>query len=100
MKKRRKRRRNQNKLGIISITIVVLMLSSVLTVKTINLREKNQELIEKKEQLEQTLEDQTQRKQQLEDQRAYVQTNDYIEEKAYDLGYIYPNEVIYKPIEE
>lgn len=103
MKKARKgkgkrKSKNTNKFGIIAITLVVAMLSIVLTIQTFNLKEKNQDLNDKKAALQVTLDIQKQRKEDLEQQRIYVQTDKYIEEKAKDLGYIYPNETIFKPL--
>lgn len=96
-KTRKKRKKSTNRLGIIAITLVVAMLSIVLTIQTINLREKNQTLNAKKVTLQETLDIQNQRKEDLEQQRIYVQTDKYIEQKAKDLGYVYPNEIIFKP---
>jgi cell division protein DivIC len=92
----RRKRRNTNRLGIIAITFIVIMLSVVLSTKIYGLHEKNKELALKKAELQDTLDLQEQRSKDLESQRTYVQTNEYIEEKARELGYVYPDEIIYK----
>ena len=74
------------------------MLCLVLTIQIFELKKKNQTLIEKKLALQETLDEQYKRSDDLEQQRIYVQTKKYIEEKAKDLGYIYPDELILKPI--
>jgi cell division protein FtsB len=33
----------------------------------------------------------------LEERRVYVQTKKYVEEVAKQIGYVYPDEIIYKP---
>lgn len=102
MRKSRKRkgvrRGKTNRLGIISIAVVVLLLSAVLSWKISVLHGKNNQLSARKSELQILLDEQYEREKELEEQRIYVQTKKYIEEKAKDLGYIYPDEIIFKPI--
>ncbi|SHI64296.1 FtsB family cell division protein [Parasporobacterium paucivorans] len=94
------KKRSRNRLGIFSIAIVVLLMGTVLTTKMVYLHNRNVEMNEQKAELQGLLEDETLRKDDLEKERIYVQTKKYIEEKAYGLGYLYPDEIIFKPTEK
>lgn len=95
--RRRKRRINGNKLGVVAITLAVALICVVMLFQIVGLRKSNLALEEKKAALEETLEDESQRTGDLEEEKVYVQTNDYIEDIARSAGYIYPNEIIFRP---
>jgi len=95
--RRKKQRINKNKLGVVAITLVVAVLCVVMSFQIITLHKRNAALEEKKIKLEQTLADENNRSQDLENEKAYVKTNSYIEDVAKSVGYIYPNEIIFKP---
>ncbi len=99
MKKRKnkKHRINKSRLGVLAITIVVVMLCIVMTFQILNLRKSNKALEEKKASLEEVLDQENKRTQELDSEKEYVQTKKYVEEVAKTLGYIYPNEIIFKP---
>lgn len=99
MRKRRKRK-SHNRLGIFSIALVVLLLGVVLTTKMVSLQNRNSEMLQQRAELDLRLEEESIRENELEERRIYVQTKKYIEEKAYNLGYIYPDEIIFKPIKK
>ena len=89
--------RKQKKLiiGIILAVIAVLVcVFCVIQIRRTNI--KNQELAERKARLEQLIADEEQRRLDLEDEEAYVQTRKYIEEKAKSIGYVYPDEIIFR----
>lgn len=98
--KRYKKRKSTNRLGIVSITAVVILMSVILSTQIIDLHAKNTTLHERKEKLQESLEEQQKRQSDLEEERIYVQTKQYVEDRAKDLGYIYPDEVIIKPNNE
>lgn len=95
--RRRKRRINGNKLGVVAITMAVALICVVMTFQIIGLRKSNLALEEKKEALEEILEEENQRSEELEEEKVYVQTDEYFEDVARSAGYIYPNEIIFKP---
>lgn len=62
----------------------------------ISLRNRNKELEEQKEKLEALIEEELERAAELEDEEEYIKTIDYIEERARAIGYVYPDEIIFK----
>ncbi len=65
----------------------------------VSLYQENQELEAEEESLLSQIDEQEERTEELEEQRVYVQTDKYIEEVAYSLGYVYPDEIIFKATE-
>lgn len=54
-----------------------------------------------KARLERLIEEEKQRTAEIADYRAYIETKSYIEEVAREvLGLVYPNEIIFKPVDE
>ncbi len=90
-------KRQQNRLGIVMIALVVFMLFVVLFIRSISLREK-QEVLDTREQcLFEKITEEQQNKEQLDELRRYMQTNKFIEETARQkLGLVYDDEVIFK----
>lgn len=62
----------------------------------ISLRKRNKELAARKEQLEELIEEELERAAELEDEEEYIKTIEYIEERARAIGYIYPDEIIFR----
>ena len=50
----------------------------------------------RKARLEEQIELEEQRRSELDDEEAYIKTREYIEEKAKSIGYVYPDEIIFK----
>jgi len=46
--------------------------------------------------VEELLADENLRKEMLENEEVYIQTKKYIEEKAKEIGYVYPDEIIFR----
>ena len=61
-----------------------------------SLRKKNAALEAQKEQLEELIEEELERAAELEDEEEYIKTIDYIEERARAIGYVYPDEIIFR----
>lgn len=94
-------KRNPKKAVIISFVCVTVAAALVIVcVKFINLHKTNAELEERKERLEELIEEQEERTAALEDEAEYVKTQEYIEEKARSIGYVYPDEIIFRRSEE
>ena len=68
-----------------------LMLSQI--IGSIN---NNAEKEARKARLEEQIELEEQRRSELDDEEAYIKTREYIEEKAKSIGYVYPDEIIFK----
>ena len=78
------------------IAVVFVVGCFVLSVEIIQLKAKNAELEARKTRLEELLADENLRKELLENEEVYIQTKKYIEEKAKAIGYVYPDEIIFR----
>lgn len=88
----------KNRRVILAILIAVVFVAGcgLLLMEIFQLRAKNAELEARKQRLEQLLDDENVRKELLENEEIYIQTKKYIEEKAKAIGYVYPNEIIFR----
>ena len=94
---RYKRRRLTNRAGIVWASIVVLILVTVVSVKSIGLMQKAREYQEKEQQLLQQIEYENQRSEDIAEFGRYTETRKYIEDTAKEkLGLVYPGEIIFK----
>ena len=97
---RYKRRRVQNRAGIVWASIVVLILVTVVSIKSISLMQKARELQSREEALEVQIEYENQRSEEIADFERYTQTRKYIEDTAREkLGLVYPGEIIFRNTE-
>lgn len=78
------------------LTAVVLVFCIVFGTQIIKLNHKNKELEKRKQRLEQLLVDEELRAKELEDAEVYTKTKKFIEEKAKSIGYVYPDEIIFR----
>jgi cell division protein DivIC len=91
------RKRRQNRLGMILVSMVVLMLLGVITLNSLELRATSETYLSQKEELLSKIEDEKMRTEEIEEYEKYTQTKKYIEEIAKDkLGLVYDNEIIFK----
>lgn len=81
---------------IILIALAVIVFLVCAGLKYTSLQKKNRELEAQKEQLEEQIEEELERASELEDEEEYIKTIEYIEERARAIGYIYPDEIIFK----
>ena len=96
-KARYKRRRLKNRASIVWASIVVLILVTVVSVKSIGLMQKAREYQEREAQLEQQIEYEMQRSEEIAEFERYTETRKYIEDTAKEkLGLVYPGEIIFK----
>lgn len=95
-----KRMKQSNKLGMLSVSIIVMGICGVLLYQMQDLKEKDKELAKTESELKEQLEEERERSEYLEERRIYVQTKKYVEEVAKKLGYVYPDEIILKPYED
>ena len=102
MQKRGKRlaKKGQNRINSIAVVTVMLIFITIIAVQINQLedtnRKKDQELKVKQE----AYDEESKRTEELEEQRVYVQTKKYIEESAKKLGFVYPDEIIFKPVQD
>ncbi len=79
------------------IGFAVMVLCSVLLVQISDMRETQRQLKTQEASLQARYDEEMNRTKQLEEERVYVQTKKYVEEKAKEFGYVYPDEIILKP---
>lgn len=93
-----RQKKKENRLGMLMVTITVLMLLIVVSVKGVQLYQKLQMNQARIAQLQQQLEAETERTAEIEEYGKYTQTKKYVEEVAKDkLGLVYEDEIIFKP---
>ena len=96
-KARYKRRSFQNKAGIALASCVVIILATVVSIKSISIFEKVNEYEEKEAYLNAQIDAEVARGKEIAEFERYTQTRKYIEETAKDkLGLVYPGEIVFK----
>lgn len=94
--KKKKRSGNRRKLFLILVLVVVVFGCAFLGLQIYNLKKQNTELKARKERLTELLSEEMLRSEALEEEKVYIQTQKYIEEKAKSIGYVYPDEIIFR----
>lgn len=97
-KRRGRRKRAGNRMGVLSISFIVMILMVCLSIQSRGLKEKLNVYAAQKETLQQQIDSENQRAKEIEDLEEYKKTNKYVEEVAKDkLGLVYEDEIIFKP---
>lgn len=91
------RRKKSNKMSVFLIGFIMMIFCGIMVIQISDMKEEQHQLKLKEEQLEVQLAKQQQRTEELEEQKVYVKTKKYVEEKAKEFGYVYPDEIILKP---
>ncbi len=86
----------RKKIFITLAAVIAVAIAAMITVQIFSMRVKNNELKARKGRLEELLSEEELRKEFLENEAAYIQTWKYIEEKAKAIGYVYPDEIIFR----
>ena len=94
------RKKRQNRLGMFLVLMVVLMLLVVVSLKSAELRQKQETYAARERVLQEQIDAEKARTEEIEEYRKYTQTKKYVEEVAKDkLGRVNEGEIIYKPDE-
>ncbi|MBE5969249.1 MAG: septum formation initiator [Lachnospiraceae bacterium] len=96
MRRLKVKKKKKVNIGIITMLAVVCLMCIVFGSHMISVYHKNAELKKQEQALLDELEEQEQRQADLEEQKIYVQTKKYAEEVAKSIGYVYPDEIIFK----
>ena len=102
MQKRGKKqvKKGQNKINGIAVITVMLIFISIIAMQINQLEDTNAEKAEELKVKQEAYDEENKRTEELESQRVHVQTKKYIEESAKELGFVYPDEIRLKPIED
>lgn len=93
-----RQKKKENRLGMLMVTITVLMLLIVVSVKSVQLYQKLEANQARIAQLELQLKAEEARTAEIEEYGKYTQTKKYVEEVAKDkLGLVYEDEIIFMP---
>lgn len=91
------RKKRQNRLAMILVTMVVLMMFVVVAIKSVELKATKETYDLRLAQLQTEIEAEEARTEEIEEYGKYTQTKKYIEEVAKDkLGLVYEGEIIFK----
>ena len=94
---RYKRRRFQNTAGMIWASIVVLILVTVVSIKSVSLVKKANEYQAREEALTAQIQEEQERSAEIAEFEKYTHTRKYIEDTARDkLGLVYPDEIVFR----
>lgn len=92
-----RRKKKENRLSMVMVTIAVLMVLIVVTFKGIELSQKQTAYTARIEELNQKIAEETARTAEIEEYGKYTKTKKYVEEVAKDkLGLVYEDEIIFK----
>lgn len=96
-----RRRKKSNRVGMLSVSIIVIMIVGIFSVKSIELQAKEEEYQYKVDKLKQQVTKEQNDAEDLKEQEKYMQTKKFVEEYAQEkLGLVYPNEIIFKTKEK
>lgn len=94
------RKKRQNRLGMICVTIVVMMLLAVLVFKSVELGHKYKAYEEREALLNAQIAEEEERTKSLEEYEKYTKTDKFVEEYAKEkLGLVYDNEILFRSSE-
>lgn len=101
MKKKRKQKQkkavNYNRLGLLTITVVVLLFLGGLYISSQRLEQRLQMYDIKKENLDQRIADEKERTVEIDNLKDYMKTDEYAEEVARErLGLVKPDEIVFQ----
>lgn len=91
------KKKKTHKAAMIMIFCVVVFFCGTLYISNRSSQEELDKLNKEKDKLMSQIEEEEKRTLELEELRVYVKTMKYVEERAKQLGLVYPNEIIYKP---
>ncbi len=91
------RKRSQNRLSMFLVSLVVILITIVVAVKSVDLKQKLSTYEAKEQQLNAQLDAENERAEEIEEFSTYTQTKRYAEEVAKDkLGLVYEGEILFQ----
>ena len=93
----KRRGKNNNRVGKMCISVILVAFVAVMSVQIVKLYHKDQEYANRQAELEAELENETARQAELEAYETYTKSQEYVEDVAKSkLGLAYDNEIIFK----
>ena len=94
---KKRAQQEQNKIARICISLILIVFMIAMTAQIQGVYDKKQAYIAKQAELEQQLLNEQERKAELEEYKAYIESQEYIEDVAKSkLGLLYENEIIFR----
>jgi cell division protein DivIC len=94
------RSRNENRLGMMSAFLAIMIMTVVVGVNSVTLKEKDAKYAAREAELEELIAQEEARAVELEELATYTKTKKYAEEVAKEkLGLVYENEIIFKEVD-
>lgn len=94
---RRRAQQEQNTIARVCISLMLIVFMIAMTAQIQGVYDKRQEYIEKQAELEQQLLNEQERKAALEEYKAYIESQEYVEDVAESkLGLLYENQIIFR----
>ena len=91
------RKRNQNRFSMFLVALVVVMVTAVVAVRSVELKQKLEAKLEEQKRLKEQIAEQDLREQEIEELAKEVQTKGYIENIAREkLGLVYEGVILFK----
>lgn len=91
------KKKKSHKAAMVTIFIVVAFFCGVLSISNRNKQKELDEDIKEIERLEEQIAAEEKRTLDLDALKVYVKTMKYVEDKAKELGLVYPDEIVFKP---
>ena len=81
----------------LAISLIVMFFVAIMCMQIKDSKAELRTLARQEAKLQAQLEEEQKEAEDLEERRVYVQTKKYVEEVAKQIGFVYPDEIIYKP---
>ena len=91
------KKKKSHKAAMVTIFIVVAFFCGTLSISNRNKQKELDEELKEIEKLEAQIKEQEERTLSLDALKVYVTTMKYVEDKAKELGLVYPDEIVFKP---
>ena len=96
-KKRKSSRRDDNRVGKICISLILVAFMVVMSVQITKVYEKDQEKIAEEAKLQQEYQEELKRQEELKAYQEYIESTEYVEDVSNNnLGLLYENQIIFR----
>lgn len=96
-RKKRNQKKQSSRSGAVAILVIVLAIGLFMASQTGPLKKRVEQLKKTEALKQEQLDEEKERSIDLEQERIYVKTMQYVEEKAREMGLVYPDEIVIRP---